>query len=50
MYLQMRPAGDLEHFWFMNNVWSQDESLRHSTNNIKLSTAPGGVSWASFEN
>jgi hypothetical protein len=38
-------AGDLEHFWYANNVWTGAESLGTPSASAKLTTAPGAVSW-----
>ncbi len=39
------PEGDLEHFWFVNNLWNQAESLGKPASTVTLTHAPGAVSW-----
>lgn len=38
-------AGDLMHFWFAANSWSDPESLGTPSSSVKLTTAPGATSW-----
>ena len=40
------PAGDLEHFWYIDNVWHPAESLGMPSSSVTLSTGPGGASWS----